>query len=110
MHHIIILLGVISLFSIRLQNRPFFIHIFFHKSDICYVQSSTGFMLLYITNELFCIKLVITRLSDTSSDMSRLLEATFYYENMSVLIRKNYFIFKKWGEFIPWRRTIIKNT
>ena len=27
---------------------------FFHKSDICYVQSSTGFMLLYITNELFC--------------------------------------------------------
>ena len=67
-------------------------------------------MLLYITNELFCIKLVIARLSDPSSDMSRLLEATFCYENMSVLIRKNYFIFKKWGEFIPWRRTIIKNT
>ena len=57
MHHIIILLGVICLFSIRLQNRPFFIHIFFHKSDICYVQSSTGFMLLYKTNELFVINL-----------------------------------------------------
>ena len=27
---------------------------FFHKSDICYVQSSTGFMLLFKTNELFC--------------------------------------------------------
>ena len=30
---------------------------FFHKSDICYVQSSTGFMLLYKTNELFVINL-----------------------------------------------------
>ena len=27
---------------------------FFHKSDICYVQLSTGFMLLYINNKLFC--------------------------------------------------------
>ena len=56
MHHIIILLGVTCLFSVRLQIRPFFIHIFFHtcKSDICYVKSSTGFMLLYITDELFC--------------------------------------------------------
>ena len=34
--------------------RHFSLIYFFHKSDICYVQSSTGFMLLYITNELFC--------------------------------------------------------
>ena len=59
MHYILILLGVSRLFSIRLQkvttifNRPFFVHIFFHKSDICYVQSSTDFISC-ITNELFC--------------------------------------------------------
>ena len=35
-------------------------------------------------------------------DMLRLCEAT--YENMSVLIRKNYF--KKQGASIPWRETI----
>ena len=37
MHHIIILFGLICFQSDF--NRPFFIHIFFHKSDICYVQS-----------------------------------------------------------------------
>ena len=39
MHHIIILLGPICFQSDF--NRRFFIHIFFHKSDICYVQSVT---------------------------------------------------------------------
>ena len=83
------------------------IHIFFHKSDICYVQSSTGSMLLYITNELFCNELVNTRV--TLPVTCRLCEATFCYENGSVLIRKNYF--KKLGAlgsvyFIPGRRTI----
>ena len=37
MHHIIILFGLICFQSDF--NGPFFIHIFFHKSDICYVQS-----------------------------------------------------------------------
>ena len=45
MRHILILLGVLRLLSIRLQKVTtikwaFFIHIFFfHKFDICYVQS-----------------------------------------------------------------------
>ena len=90
------------------------IHIFFHKSDICYVQSSTGFMLLYITNELFCNELVNTRV--TLPVTCRLCEATFCYENRSVLIGKNYF--KKLGAlgalgsvyFIPGRRTIFVKT
>ena len=51
MRHILILLGVLRLLSIRLQKVTtikwaFFIHIFFHKCDICYVQSPTGFILL----------------------------------------------------------------
>ena len=41
-----------NLFVFNKTSIGHFIHIFFHKSDICYVQSSTGLMLLYITNEL----------------------------------------------------------
>ena len=41
--------------------------------------------------------------------MSRLCEATFCYENMSVLIRKNYF--KKWGslKFIQLLRVVFSS-
>ena len=38
MHHIIILLGVTCLFSVRLQIRPFFIHIFFHTCKMTFVM------------------------------------------------------------------------
>ena len=46
-------------------------------------------MLLYITNVTCYVSVCLW-------------EAT--YENLSVLIRKNYL--KEWGAFIPWRRTI----
>ena len=88
------------------------IHIFFHKSDICYVQSSTGFMFLYITNELFCNYLLNTRV--TPPVTCRLCEATL------VLLRKQVGfnskkLFQKWGAlgsvyFIPGRRTIFVKT
>ena len=49
-----------------------FFFFFFHKSDICYVQSSTCYMLQYITNmNYFVINFSITRVTLPVTYMSR---------------------------------------